>query len=1111
MKQENGIWVVEATVKAAALLEDFYGVEHTAANDPTVTLEYVNNKWAIRTDEDTAVIVAEGQCETQPPAAPVLGENLDMWMQLYTSDGKVVVDSQLGSYAETYGESIRVEKEPYEENGEWKAQLRVYGYSDGGSNAPEPEHCYVNVRLKDGYSGYEFVTVSQSPYKTIVVTWDRNSGKWICPLIPDNQGGNGEKRGVAFMVKEKGTELEAPALPPENPVYNGFWVSLYTTEADPKTGETVYTEVATVRDPWGEDYITVDAESLRKDPLFGYQVDVTVNPEKALEALNPGGEYQLVTSMTPAVNKLMYDFSSNAWIAMVWGNGWEVPSDFKVPGTNDSKTGVAFCVERKADAVPALPPTNPVHTGFWVSLYTYEEDTKTYTEVGTIEYDGAQNFVDMTYPVSGGILGTYTTTVTVSGEKALEGMGLSDKYQLYQDKDHPTLYPASKENTMMFDWVSMTWSAQTMNPQEFKVPGTNTIKRGLAFRVEEIPEEPAPELPQVGKTTLRMQNDKKVTITYQCDNQNSVHKAGSPVTATLNLISGIYVKGVTPAQKNEAGQWTSMVTLDAAAMLASKFDKVSHTADDVTVPVIYNEQKERWEIADGTTLTLIGNCAQNGPEAPDRDNCKFMVTVYGWQPKDNGPANTQTLSSMQWYLFDDEVEFDFGDTKKNADGTWTCDVTVSAEDFVASVFEEFESSHYRRDLEEPTEKTITLTYDQRAGKWRAPSDGVKSDGVGFRLIQQYELVFAPGHDIDHKVPAGDKYSGGVYDIGADVRLPDSANFVPTKGVFAGWKVTIKETPSQSKIYFYPLGTEMVMTMFGRDVEAEAYWMDVKLEAATIPYDKDKQTGDYTFSDKAEIEVPTDADAVTVLYRATVMGNSEYPYELIVDGATPAYGSDLSGKIEKLKTTKYVYFTKTYAPMQTTELSEMAKMGNAESSAQVTLKVPTNTITFAANGGAGTMDPVAVRTGADYTLPECGFTAPEGKEFDCWNVNGENMAPGAKVTVTEDMEIVALWKATPATGEGSADGGSDSDSSGSQNNTATNNTAPNNTAANTTNNTTVNVATGTKETPAVTAAVPVPTTGDSAKPVLWATLAGASAMAAAALTLIRRKRANQGRD
>ena len=69
-----------------------------------------------------------------------------------------------------------------------------------------------------------------------------------------------------------------------------------------------------------------------------------------------------------------------------------------------------------------------------------------------------------------------------------------------------------------------------------------------------------------------------------------------------------------------------------------------------------------------------------------------------------------------------------------------------------------------------------------------------------------------------------------------------------------------------------------------------------------------------------------------------------------------------------------------------------------------------TVTFSAGEGSGTMDPVQVNEGEQYTLPQNGFTAPEGKEFDCWVVNGVEYQPGATITVTGDVTVTAKWKA-----------------------------------------------------------------------------------------------------
>ena len=73
-----------------------------------------------------------------------------------------------------------------------------------------------------------------------------------------------------------------------------------------------------------------------------------------------------------------------------------------------------------------------------------------------------------------------------------------------------------------------------------------------------------------------------------------------------------------------------------------------------------------------------------------------------------------------------------------------------------------------------------------------------------------------------------------------------------------------------------------------------------------------------------------------------------------------------------------------------------------------------TVSFDANGGAGTMmSAVADVTGA-YTLPANGFTAPDGKRFKCWSVNGAEKMPGDTVTVTADTTVRALWEDIPVT-------------------------------------------------------------------------------------------------
>lgn len=72
----------------------------------------------------------------------------------------------------------------------------------------------------------------------------------------------------------------------------------------------------------------------------------------------------------------------------------------------------------------------------------------------------------------------------------------------------------------------------------------------------------------------------------------------------------------------------------------------------------------------------------------------------------------------------------------------------------------------------------------------------------------------------------------------------------------------------------------------------------------------------------------------------------------------------------------------------------------------------NTITFDPNGGTGTMQPMRVKAGVDFTLPECTFTPPAGKEFAGWlAVNGEVYPAGDNVVSSTDSVLKATWKDT----------------------------------------------------------------------------------------------------
>ena len=82
-----------------------------------------------------------------------------------------------------------------------------------------------------------------------------------------------------------------------------------------------------------------------------------------------------------------------------------------------------------------------------------------------------------------------------------------------------------------------------------------------------------------------------------------------------------------------------------------------------------------------------------------------------------------------------------------------------------------------------------------------------------------------------------------------------------------------------------------------------------------------------------------------------------------------------------------------------------------------------TVTFNANDGSGSMNPVKVSAGV-YELPENGFTAPDGYAFVRWSKTSEGEVEyevGDELEVTEDVTLYAIWAQVLSTTPGEING------------------------------------------------------------------------------------------
>jgi uncharacterized repeat protein (TIGR02543 family) len=82
-----------------------------------------------------------------------------------------------------------------------------------------------------------------------------------------------------------------------------------------------------------------------------------------------------------------------------------------------------------------------------------------------------------------------------------------------------------------------------------------------------------------------------------------------------------------------------------------------------------------------------------------------------------------------------------------------------------------------------------------------------------------------------------------------------------------------------------------------------------------------------------------------------------------------------------------------------------------------------TVSFDANGGTGAMDSVADVNGGAYKLPECTFTAPEGKLFKGWATAKDGEVIDGDATLVGDTTFYAIWDLITYTVSFNRNGGS----------------------------------------------------------------------------------------
>ena len=142
----------------------------------------------------------------------------------------------------------------------------------------------------------------------------------------------------------------------------------------------------------------------------------------------------------------------------------------------------------------------------------------------------------------------------------------------------------------------------------------------------------------------------------------------------------------------------------------------------------------------------------------------------------------------------------------------------------------------------------------------------------------------------------------------------------------------------------------------------------------------------------------------------------YSQTLSADGTTPITWSVENGDwptgLSLNKDTGEISGTPTAAGTSTFTVKATNSAGSdtKELSITITKAAPAEyTVRFNANGGGGTMADVTGVSGS-YTLPSCGFTEPEGKQFKGWSTSADgSVISGTTYEVSSDTTFYAIWE------------------------------------------------------------------------------------------------------
>lgn len=205
---------------------------------------------------------------------------------------------------------------------------------------------------------------------------------------------------------------------------------------------------------------------------------------------------------------------------------------------------------------------------------------------------------------------------------------------------------------------------------------------------------------------------------------------------------------------------------------------------------------------------------------------------------------------------------------------------------------------------------------------------------------------------------------------------------------SGSRVTIKSvTPNEG---YYVVGNPTVKTAGGANVEVK--------------------NGEWFIMPQDDVTISANFVAKTynIKYNSSKGGSVSGPNKAKTDENVTLNVSPQDGY--KLKTLTVIYDNGKTVDVSNNQFT--MPPGNVTVNAEFEPTGQEYTVKFDPNGGTGSMDSVNVAPGQAYTLPENGFTPPDGKIFKGWNVSGATKQPGDIITINDNVIIKPVWDDKP---------------------------------------------------------------------------------------------------